>query len=94
MSNSMPDHEEALCRYLDDHGVEHEHVDGKIIVHSESGSLLLVAAFDDMRRLIQVEAVPIMGIGFLEEDAMPPSSSPATASSAWDTAQLRRMMGG
>jgi hypothetical protein len=51
----IPDHEEALCGYLDDYDLEHEHTGNQIIVRSESGEPVLTATFDEQKRLTGLE---------------------------------------
>lgn len=81
-SLDISDHEEALCGYLDHHGLEHEHDDNQIVVRDEDDEPVLTATFDEQRRLTKLEAR-------LEPEA-PEDNDPGES---WDEGQLRRMLG-
>ncbi len=104
-SLDIPDHEEALCGYLDDYDLEHEHAGNQIIVRDEGGESVLTATFDEQKRLTNLEVrLEAQADGHDEgapledrpEASQPregaPTESPGAAS--WDDAQFRRLMGG
>lgn len=109
-SLDIPDHEAALCGYLDHYGLDHEHTDNQIVVRGEDGQPLLTATFDDQKRLTSLEARLGGQADSTDEDTTPekrsaennaevnepPESRPAESLSAesWDEAQMRRMLGG
>lgn len=90
-SLAIPDHEQALCGYLDYCDLKHEHTGNQIVVRGEGGEALLTATFDEQKRLTNLE---------VRLNAEPPAAEPAADAGhserveSWDDMQLRRLLGG
>lgn len=104
-SLDIPDHEEALCGYLDHYDLGHEHTGNQIIVQDKSGEPVLTATFDARKRLTSLEVkLDAQADGPGEGTAAAgkrPENSPDEGGAPgrppddnWDRGQLRRMLGG
>lgn len=85
----LPDHEQALCGYLDHYGLSHEHADGRIVVPGAGGEPVLSAAFDAHKRLTRLDVTLTALAPPHVSDVLAPPPEPS-----WDDEQLRRIVGG